>query len=622
MAGRRSEGKRVQKISRRMSTRLAWLFIAVVLVFGVLAIRVTYINATEGEQYQRRVLEQQNYQSRVIPYKRGAIEDRNGTILAVSQRVYNVILDAKVLLKTPEKVAATKKVLSDVFGITEEETQAALDRAPESRYIVMREEIDYDTAMKFREISEDKEKGKNIAGVWLEEDYVRVYPYKTLASDVIGFVSDGNVGNWGIEQRYNSTLNGVNGREYGFLNDESNLERTVKPAQNGNTVVTTIDANLQSIVEEKIEAFNVEHANVSRPGTGSSNTGVIIMDPSTAEVLAMASYPAFDLNNPNDLTAFYSEESVEAMSDEEYLDHLQKIWRNFCISDAYEPGSTAKPFTVAAGLENGTLQGNETYLCGGSLMVSDHLIHCHLRTGHGYVDLEQAIAQSCNVAMMHIGLDMGMEELAKYQSVFGFGQKTGIDLPGETSGLLIDPEGTYAQSDIATNAFGQNFTCSMIQMASAYCALVNGGHYYRPHIVKSIKDEKGSVIETNDKLLITETVSKETSATLRSYMLTTVESGTATNAQVPGYQIGGKTGTAEKQPRSENNYVISFAGFAPAEKPEVVIYVVIDEPNTSNQTNTGLVTTLAHDIMIEAFPYLGITVSDPESMETSTQQEE
>ena len=605
-----AEKMKKKKFSHRMQKKLVGLFALAAILFVALVGRITYINAFNGSQYERKVLEQQNYSSRVIPYQRGDILDRNGTVLATSVRVYHVILDAKVLLATEEKVDATVEALVSQFDLDEETIRTELEESPESRYIVLKKDVDYDTAQAWNNLVEDDD-SINEDGVWLEEDYKRTYPYGSLACDVIGFTSDGNVGNYGLEQEENDVLNGEDGREYGYLDASYGLERTVSPSKNGNTVVSTIDANLQQIVENKISAFNEAHKNQAREGNGAENIGVIMMDPDTGEVLAMASYPNFDLNNPRDMSAYYTQEQLDAMSDEEQLSALQSIWRNFCVSDTYEPGSTAKVFTVATGLECGVLNGSETYYCGGYLHVGDWDIKCHVYPSiHGTLTLSQAVAQSCNVALMEIAEQIGVENFCKYQKVFGFGEYTGIDLPGETdtSALLYNAD-NMGITDLATNSFGQNFNVSMIQMAAAYCSVVNGGTYYRPHVVKEIRNEDGETIETKSAEVLKQTITKDTSDKLLSYMLETVQSGTAKKAQVAGYSIAGKTGTAERLPRGNGEYVISFAGCAPAEDPEVMIYVVIDRPNAASQENTELVTQLSADIMTEALPYLSVKAS-------------
>lgn len=592
-------------MNKLMQKKLVGIFGIVVLAFALLVGRVTYINASNGEEYTKVVLDQQQYDSRVIPFKRGDIVDRNGTKLATSERVYNVILDVKAMLEDEDSVDPTIQVLKDCFEIEEETVRNLIEEKPSSRYEVLKKSIDYNTAREFEEIDEDDENYPNIKGIWLEEDYIRTYPYETLACDVIGFTADGNVGNNGIEASYNSILNGTDGREYGYQDESASLERTVKEPENGSTVVSTIDLQIQSVVEEHVLAFNEAHKNEARTGEGSANTGVIVMNPQNGEILAEASYPNYDLNNPRDLTRYYSKEEIQSMGDEEKVEALTSLWNNFCVNEVYEPGSTFKPFTVAAGLELGNLAGDETYYCGGKLHVGDYDIHCNNRSGHGTQTLRQAIENSCNVALMEIGADLGVEEFTRYQEQFGFGKQTGIDLPGEQEGVLYTAENMDSAS-LATNAFGQNFDVTMTQMAAGFCSLINGGEYYQPHVVKQIQDENGNVTENKDSVLIGRTVSEETSQIIKDYMYSVVEEGTGSSAAVEGYDIGGKTGTAEKHPRGQGNYLVSFIGYAPQEDPQVMIYVVIDEPNVAVQSDSKLATTLAADIMKEILPYLGV----------------
>lgn len=606
MAKRRRNPFR-RKFSKTMQRKLVMLFAAIVLAFVFLVGRITYINAASGDKYTKLVLDQQQYGSRTIPFKRGDIVDRNGTKIATSERIYNVILDMKVMLSKEEYIEPTIQVLEECFGIAEEDVRTLMDKNPTGRYNILKKGVDYATAQKFNKIESDSEKYPNVKGIWLEEDYVRKYSYNTLASDVIGFTVDGNVGSNGIEASYNSILNGTDGREYGYQDESTSFEQTVKEPENGQTVMSTIDLQVQSSVEKHVLEFNEEHKNQAREGEGSLDTAVIVMNPQNGEILAEASYPNYDLNNPRDLTKYYTEEQIEAMSDEEKLDTLNSLWNNFCVSDTYEPGSTFKPFVISAGLETGVLTGEESYTCGGVLHVGDHDIHCSNRDGHGTQTLKRALENSCNVALMQIGESMGAEEFTRYQELFGFGEMTGIDLPGEasTEGLLYEAENMDAAS-LATNAFGQNFNVTMTQLAASFCSLVNGGNYYEPHVVKQIQDENGNVTETKDPVLVRKTISKETSDIIKDYMYGVVEEGTGKSAAVEGYAIGGKTGTAEKLPRRNGKYLVSFIGYAPQENPQVVVYVVVNEPNAQGQANSGFATELASKIMGEIFPYLGI----------------
>lgn len=603
MARRPRKSKFRRKFTKLMQKKLVLLFAGIVLAFTLLVGRITYINASSGDKYSKIVLDQQQYQSRTIPFKRGDIVDRNGTKLATSQRVYNVILDAKVMNSDKKYVDPTIQVLADCFGLDKSDVEAQVEENPGSRYLVMKKGVSYEKAQEFEKIEEDNENYPNVNGIWLEEDYVRTYPYNTLASDVIGFTVSGNVGSNGIEASYNSILNGTDGREYGYLSEDSSYQKTVKEAQNGDTIVSTIDLQVQSVVEKYITQFNEEHS--SGTTLGSKNTAVMVMNPQNGEILAEASYPNYDLNNPRDLTKFHTEEELASMSDEDKVKELNSLWNNFCISSGYEPGSTFKPFTISEGLDLGVLTGDESYTCNGVLHVGDHDIHCSNRDGHGTQTLKKALENSCNVALMQIGSAIGKEQFVRYQKLFGFGQSTGIDLPGEAAGLLYSLD-DMDSSTLATNAFGQNFNVTMTQMAASFCSLINGGNYYEPHVVKQIQDENGNVTENKDPVLVRHTVSKETSDIIKDYMLGVVEEGTAKTAAVEGYDVGGKTGTAEKLPRRNGKYLVSFIGYAPQENPQVMVYVVIDEPNVDNQANSKLATTMASQIMTEIFPYLGV----------------
>lgn len=613
-----------RKFSKIMQKKLVLLFSLVVLAFAILIGRIIQINAMNGEKYTKVVLDQQQYDSRVIPFRRGDIVDRNGTKLATSERVYNVILDVKAMLEKDEYQEPTIKVLKDCFGIAEKDVEELIESSPESRYNILLKGVDYNTAKEFEAIDEDEEKHPNVKGIWLEEDYVRKYPYNSLASDVIGFSNADDVGTIGLEASYNAILNGVDGREYGYLEEGALLERTIKEAENGNTIVSTIDAELQKIVEKHILEFNETYEDNAEKGNGSLNTAVIIADPQSGEILAQASYPNFDLNKPRDISAYYTEKELKKMKEEEKVEILNNLWRDFCVSDSYEPGSTAKPFTVAAGLETGKIRGNEVYTCGGSLVVAEDTepINCHYTAGHGTQTIAQSIANSCNVAMMEMIKVIGAEDFYRYQSIFGFGAQTGIDLPGEAEGILQDPE-LVGPVDLATNSFGQNFNVTMEQMVAGMSALINGGNYYEPHVVKQIQDENGNVIETKESVLKKRVISEQTSTMLKQYMKTVMEgTGTGASAAVEGYDIGGKTGTAEKYPRNSGKHLLSFIGYAPQDDPEVLIYVVIDEPNTESQEDSSLVLNLARSIMEEAFPYMNISTIDGQPVVAPEQPDE
>lgn len=598
-----------------MKIKLVGVFTAIVLAFVFLAGKAVALNLVKGEEYQKQVMSQMRSGSQIIHFKRGDILDTNDTVLATSERSYNVILDVAGLLETKtsyqnKKINATVEALVKGFDLDESDLREILQDESDSRYVILKKDVDYGTGKDFQT---KMDKSKNIVSVTLEDSYTRTYPYGTMASDVIGFTSSGNSGTIGLEAYYNNELNGTDGKKTGYLSSGSSSENVVKSPTDGNSIVTTIDANLQAIVEKHILELNERLRDNYREGEGTKNTAVIMMDPNTGAILAEASYPNFDLNQPRDLSKYYTTEEQEAMTEEERLETLNALWRNFCVSDTFEPGSTMKPFTMAAGFETGKLTGDETYVCGGSYSYEGVAkpVSCIATDGHGTETLKQVLENSCNVGMMHIADTLGAEDFCRYQHIFGFGEYTGIDLPGEgdTSNLLYTAD-NMQPIDLGTNAFGQNFNVSMTQLAAGFCSLINGGNYYEPYLVKEIRNAQGDVVETKTPVLARKTVSQETCEILKDYMLGVVEEGSGKSAQVEGYAIGGKTGTAEKLPRSQGKNLNSFIGYAPQENPEVMIYVVVDEPNLAQQAASYLATRLSADIMKEAFPYLNITKSE------------
>lgn len=619
MAGKRRGGKKIAKFSKKMQKKLVVLFVIIALLLLGLIVRLMYIEHTSGKKYEKKVLSQQKYDSTVIPYQRGNITDCKGTILATSVDVYNVILDCKVLNSDSADIDPTINALVTCFPqLNETDLRNLITDKPKSQYNVLAKKLSYEEIQVFEDMqaaekeasdkkSGDTEKKGKINGVWFEKEYQREYPYGSLASAVVGFTTSGNLGMNGVENSYNSVLNGTNGREYGYLNSDSNFEKTVIDAQNGNDVTLTIDANIQKIVEDKIAAFEEEYRDAAREGAGSKHVGVIVMNPQNAEVLAMANYPNYDSSNPRDLSAYYTQEEIDAMDDDTELDALNQLWSNFCITYTYEPGSTVKPFTVACGLDTGTLDPNRTFICDGYETISGHDIHCVNTNGHGLETVEDALKNSCNDALMQMSYDIGPENFSKYQQIFGFGTKTNIDLPGEArTDSLIYTEDQLSTINLATNSFGQNFNVTMIQVASAFCSIINGGNYYQPHVVKKITDENGNVIQEDNGTLLKKTVSSSTSELLKQYLYATVSDGTGKYAKVPGYSMGGKTGTAQKLPRGQGNYLVSFIGFAPVDNPQLLVYVVVDEPNAEEEFHSTFAQEIAKGIFEETLPYLNI----------------
>lgn len=611
---RRLKPKAAPGLNRYMQERLAITVLVITLaLFGLVV--VLYNLATDKQkEYEQKVYSQQSYDSRVLPYRRGDIRDRNGTILATSDRVYNLIIDPKLIMSSPDTyLEPALDALASCFEYDRGKMRELIEDNADKPYIryarwLPAEEKEAFEAYKTEWEAQQKELSKQtegkintkIAGIWFEDEYKRKYPQGKLASSVVGFVTgDGTEGNTGIEQYYNSILTGVNGREYGYLSDETSLERVIKSPVNGNTIVTTIDVKIQKTVDKYIAQWEQE--------MGSDRVGVIVMDPNSGEVLAMSTDKQFDLNNPQDLKPFYTPEEIADMDDEEKTDARNQIWRNFCISDTFEPGSTSKIFTIAGALEEGKITGEESFLCDGYQEIGGWKLRCVKRTGHGMLTIPESLMASCNDVMMQVAAVQGKQVFLKYQQLFGFGSRTGIDLPGEADARgLVYTEDNMGPTELATNSFGQTYNCSMIQMAAAYCSVINGGTYYEPHVVKQILNDNKAVVKKFEPSKVRETVSRETSDYIKEALFRTVEEGTGGAAAIEGYEIGGKTGTAEKLPRSAKNYVVSFCGFAPVDDPKVLVYVVVDVPHTPDQPHSSYASGIFRNIMEEILPYLNV----------------
>ena len=601
-----------------MKKKLVMLFGMVLLALVVLTLRITYINATSGTKYKKQVLSQaqQKYTSQVLPAKRGDIYDRNGNILATSNKVYNVILDCKTTNSDTDYVEPTIKALNEVFGLDEEEIRSLLSdtRTNESQYQVVMKQATMDKKKEFEDYqSAGVDSGltkaqaaerANVKGVWFEEDYLRSYPFNETACDTIGFTLDRDVADVGLEGYYNSTLTGVDGRQYGYINNDSDVEQTIIAATNGKSIQTSIDIGAQQIVEKYVNGF--------KEAMGAKNIGVIVENPSTGEIIAMDGGDRYDLNNPRDLSNVYSEEEIKAMNDVETVEALNGMWSNFTVTDAYEPGSVVKPIVMAAALEKGAIQESDTFVCDGAQVFGDTTIKCAVwPDAHGTQTLGEVIANSCNDAMMQIGAKMGAIQFIKSQSLFNFGTRTGIDLPNEGAGI-IHTKDTMGETELACSAFGQGFTCTMIQEINAMSSVINGGYYYQPHLVTKILDSSGSTVKTVTPTLLKQTISSAISADIRSYMALSVQQGTSRHSKVQGYSSGGKTGTAEKYPRGNGKYLVSFIGFAPVDDPAVVIYVVVDEPNVDDQANSTYPQYIAQGILSELLPYLNVKPDESE----------
>ena len=606
---RRRRGK-PKHFSRKMCITVFLVFCVCLFTFGVLLFKIYRINSKDGDRYRKEALSQQSYTNTVLNYQRGDVKDRNNTTLAVSVRKYDLVLEPRTLGKDEKKKQATVDAIAKTFGVASSVVEEVIQKKPNSMY----EHIDGLKELPAKKVDKFKKqiKKERLEGVWFEEVYKRNYPLKTVGASIIGFMNSNNQGTYGVEEQYNSVLNGTTGREYGYFDSNMNLQRTIKEAKDGNSVVLTIDANVQKIIEDEIADFQ-------KNGTGAKTIAMMVMNPKNGEILAMASNSTFDLNDPQNLASMYSEQKIAAMTDKEKNENLLSMWSNFCVGSAYERGSRFKPFTIAAALDENIISGKSTFQCNGVKKVADREIHCSNRNGHGMLDLRHALMESCNAALMDIGLGLGRNKFSKYNKLYGFGQRTGVDLPGETSGLIHTKE-ELNPVELATSSFGQTQTVTMVQMLSGFSSLINGGNYYQPHLVKEIQNSNGDVVKTIDPVVVKRTTSEDTSSKLRSYLKSTVEEGTAAPAQVKGYSIGGKTGTAEKRPVSAKKYLVSFIGCEPAEDPEVAYYVIIDEPHVKDQAHSTYATEFSSKVMKRVLPFLGQYASSSQTKQDAKQE--
>ena len=633
---KKGKGKSKRKVfTGRMRKRLLVGMLIFCVLFCVILGKIIYFNIFKREEYNEALLGHKGITSSPVPYKRGDIYDCNGSVLATSTMMYNLIIEPANITENEYTVEPTVKALKKYFNIPEEETYKYLEEK-DSFYNVIRKKLTYDDVKAYLTDSRDpelkKENLKYVVGIQLEIEYKRTYPNNELGCHMLGFVIGGNEGLGGIEGGYNSYLNGQNGRNYSYLGEGDNLVREVERPVNGNSLVTTIDSEAQRIVQTNVEEFEEE--------MGAKNISVLVMNPKNCEILALYNSHQFNPNNAYDMDCckylfenkdYLTDEEEERfapeiadgvindaeyesilgkMTDDERVEKLDYLWRNFVVSDSFEPGSTYKVFTVSGALEDGVISGDEQFYCDGYQQVADYTIKCHNVYGHGMLSVPQALEYSCNDCLMQIAALEGSATFDKYQVLFGFGQRTNVDIAGEGSdadlAAMVYHQDTLNPVELATSSFGQGVTVTMMQLGTAFCSVINGGYYYQPHIVKQIIDEDGNLVKNYDKILVRRTISEETSDEMKEILKEVVENGTGKKAMIEGYEIGGKTGTAEKLPRGNGKYILSFIGFSPVKDPQVVIYCVVDEPESDNQAATAAGTLLFNQIAEDLLPYMNI----------------
>ncbi len=581
---KKKEKKDIKKINT--SNKIMIIYLSFTLILSLLFIRVTYLKVVKGEEYEIKSMFQLTSQmSTTIKANRGSILDRNSQTIAYSDTVYNIILDAHVLMNLvnnkEEEQTKTITALNNILGISEEKIREYLLPISEgkySRYKIIKKEVH---RKQKRELDELK-----LKGIWAETDSKRLYPYNSLASYIVGFMG-GEKGYWGVEQQYNEYLTGISGRKFVTYEGENNTTINLIEPKKGDTIISTIDITIQQFAEQAVKTAMKE----SSP----KNAAIIAMNPNTGEILAMASSPGFDLNNPYDLDLAGFNSSN--MTKDERSNALNKLWRNYNISDTYEPGSTFKPIVVATALEEEIVSENNTFNCTGSKQVvyGEKPIDCWKTSGHGLQTLEQALANSCNVAMMEIAAEMGKEIFYKYQMAFGFGEKTGIDLPGEPSSsdfeVLLHPLDNINQAELATMSFGQTFNCTPLQLLNAFSAVINGGNLMKPYTVSQIINIDNGVVFENQPKIERKVISAETSDKVRRFLKSVVDSGTGNKVAIEGYTIGGKTGTAQQGQRkpniSDNDFVLSLVAFLPVENPQIIAMSILDRPKEGDRGSSA-----------------------------------
>ncbi len=593
--------------------KLLIVFTAVMLVLAFLAGRLVYLMVFCSEYYGQKA-EDLHERERDIKAARGKIIDSTGTVLATNRTVCTIsVIHSQI--KEPEEII---RVLAKELGMEEDSVRKRVEKVSSIERV--KSNVDKEVG--------DRIRNYGLAGVKVDEDYKRYYPYGTLASRVLGFTGGDNQGIIGLEVIYEDYLKGINGKiltltDARGVEIENAGERRQEPVD-GNNLHISLDYNIQMYCEQA--AKKVMEAK------SADGVSVLIMRPSNGEILAMVNVPEFDLNDPFTLidtgqqegesegTAGEDGQEKAKTTEQEKQDLLNQMWRNPCINDTYEPGSVFKTITTAASFEEGVVSLNDHFFCPGYKMVEDRRIHCHKRTGHGSEDFTQGIMNSCNPVFIELGLRLGVDNMYKYFEQFGLLDRTGIDLPGEASTIMHKKE-NVGPVELATVSFGQSFQVTPIQLATTVSSLINGGNRITPHFGVSVKDDQGELVETLQYKVEEGIVSPETSQTLRSVLEKVVSEGSGKRAYIEGFSIGGKTATSQTLPRSANKYISSFLGFAPADDPQVLALLIINNPQGIYYGGT-IAAPVVKEIFSNILPYLGIEKeAAPEKEEKEGQPE-
>ncbi|HXK77555.1 MAG TPA: penicillin-binding transpeptidase domain-containing protein [Oscillospiraceae bacterium] len=583
--------------------RILSIAAAVTLIgFGSLIFRLFNLQIVNAEEYQAQAAKQQ-LKVTELSATRGTIYDANGNILAISSTAWTVCISPVDISNDTEKELIVGS-LSEMLGVSEDYVRAKCER--NTYYETIKKNIDRPLAEEVTQFAADN----GITAIYLEEDNKRYYPYDNFASDLLGFTNSDNSGAYGIESYYDKVLSGTSGK----VVSAKNAWGTEMPydyeemyaSEDGNSLKLTIDEGIQHFVEKNLEIAVKEHS-VQKRGT------CIVMDANTGAILAMSTKGDFDPNNPLEISdeaqAEVDSQTTEEAKTEAKAEAQFTQWSNKAISEAYEPGSVFKIITLSAALDTNTTTVNDTFFCSGSIQVADRRISCWKTAGHGQQTLAEAVRNSCNPAFITIGLRLGVENFCKYFEAFGLTEETGIDLPGEGTGIFYDPD-TMTEINLASCSFGQTFKVMPIQLITAVCAAVNGGYLYQPYVVSEVLSSDGTVISETEPTMVRQVISEGTSATVRELLAGVVEEGSGRSAKVPGYRIGGKTGTSEKLDQKAEDgverYVSSFLAVAPIDDPQIVILMLLDEAQMENPYGSVVAAPVVGAMLADILPYMGI----------------
>ena len=614
MKSNKSKVKKVATIPQKLRITLL-VFLG---LFFLLIIRLAFLQLVQGASLKESMYNQL-IKSETINPKRGTIYDTTGKALAVSAQVDTVSIDpSSIVVKNDEEEtkALKEKVakgLSEIFELDYEETLSKV--SSDSTYASIAKRVEND---KIEQLKKWMEEEKVYTGINIDEDTKRYYPYESLASSLIGFCGDSNQGLEGLELAWNDVLTGTPGKivtaKDAIQEDIPYENETYIPAENGNDITLTIDANVQSVVEKYLEQACIENE-CSRGGN------VIVMNPKTGDILAMATYPDYNLNTPFDMPSHISESTWGKMSSEEKNDTLNTLYRNRAISDTYEPGSVFKVITASIALEEGLASPDtaDVYNCTGAETIYGTTISCSYRAGHGKQSLREALENSCNPAFMQLGEKITAATAYKYYDAFGFFTKTGIATSGETNYPIFWDLDDVGPIEVATMSFGQRFKITPLQMITAACSIANDGVLMQPRIVKEIKNTDTGAVTTIEPTEVRQVISKETADTMMDMLESVVTDGTGKNASVKGYSIAGKTGTSEPDPNKNEGYTASFLAISPTENPEVVLLITLYDPQgKKGHQGSSVAAPVASQILTEILPYLQVASDSSNSSSTNT----